>query len=69
MTHEEQQEQDDWDAEERSEIIVKYNVYATPLSPIPEESYCDDAYSDQIQIRYNFNLFIEVLRITDLFFL
>ncbi|GLV44784.1 Cadherin 96Ca [Carabus blaptoides fortunei] len=48
MTHE---EQDDWDAEERSEIIVKYNVYATPLSPIPEESFCDDAYSDQLHNR------------------
>lgn len=45
----EEPEPDDWDSEARDEVIVKYNVYATPLSPIPEESCCDDMFCDQTQ--------------------
>lgn len=45
----EEPEPDDWDTEGREEVLVKYNVYATPLSPIPEESCCDDMFCDQIQ--------------------
>ncbi|CAH1170022.1 unnamed protein product [Phaedon cochleariae] len=37
-------DEDDWDTSERSEVFLKYNVYNTPLSPIPEESYVEDNY-------------------------
>lgn len=36
------EEEEDWDACERNEVFLRYNVYNTPLSPIPEESYLED---------------------------
>ncbi|KAK9892610.1 hypothetical protein WA026_020990 [Henosepilachna vigintioctopunctata] len=30
--------EDDWDTSEKDEVFLRYNVYNTPLSPIPEES-------------------------------
>lgn len=44
-------EPEEWDSAERNEMIVRYNVYATPLSPIPEESCCDDMFCDQTKHR------------------
>lgn len=35
------QENEEWDSEEKNEVFVKYNVYNTPLSPIPEETFSD----------------------------
>lgn len=41
---------DDFSSEERSEVLIKYNVYNTPLSPIPEESYSEN---DSYYLPYN----------------
>ncbi|KAK4877002.1 hypothetical protein RN001_009508 [Aquatica leii] len=38
-------ESDDWDTEERDEVLIRYNFCKAPLSPIPEESYCEDSHS------------------------
>ncbi|XP_066257637.1 uncharacterized protein [Euwallacea similis] len=35
-------EEEAWNQEERNEVFLKYNVYNTPLSPIPEESSFDE---------------------------
>lgn len=34
-------ENEEWDSEERNEVFIRYNVYNTPLSPIPEESFTE----------------------------
>ncbi|XP_044767099.1 uncharacterized protein LOC123322999 isoform X2 [Coccinella septempunctata] len=33
---------DDWDQNDKEEVFLRYNVYNTPLSPIPEESENDE---------------------------
>ncbi|XP_074032381.1 uncharacterized protein isoform X3 [Leptinotarsa decemlineata] len=33
---------DEFDSGERNEVFLRYNVYNTPLSPIPEESYVEE---------------------------
>nr|CAH7759744.1 unnamed protein product [Callosobruchus chinensis] len=35
-------DEEEWDSCERNEVFLKYNVYNTPLSPIPEESCIDE---------------------------
>jgi hypothetical protein len=35
-------DEEEWDSTERNEVFLRYNVYNTPLSPIPEESLIDD---------------------------
>ncbi|KAF5303937.1 hypothetical protein FQA39_LY01722 [Lamprigera yunnana] len=40
-----EESEENWDAEERSEVLIKYNVYTAPLSPIPEESYSEDSHN------------------------
>ncbi|CAH1955895.1 unnamed protein product [Acanthoscelides obtectus] len=35
-------DEEEWDTCERNEVFLKYNVYNTPLSPIPEESCTDE---------------------------
>ncbi|XP_066148993.1 uncharacterized protein [Euwallacea fornicatus] len=35
-------EEEVWNQEERNEVFLKYNVYNTPLSPIPEENSFDE---------------------------
>lgn len=30
------------DSQETNEVFLRYNVYNTPLSPIPEESYTEE---------------------------
>ncbi|XP_072377014.1 uncharacterized protein [Diabrotica undecimpunctata] len=35
-------EEDEWETLERNEVFLRYNVYNTPLSPIPEESLIED---------------------------
>ncbi|XP_063919861.1 uncharacterized protein LOC135134908 isoform X2 [Zophobas morio] len=37
-------DEEEWDSAERNEVFLRYNVYNTPLSPIPEESLIDDSY-------------------------
>ncbi|KAG5873397.1 hypothetical protein JTB14_017984 [Gonioctena quinquepunctata] len=39
---EKMKDDDEWDSGERNEVFLKYNVYNTPLSPIPEESYVEE---------------------------
>ncbi|EEZ99620.2 uncharacterized protein LOC103313170 isoform X2 [Tribolium castaneum] len=36
------QDEEEWDSVERNEVFLRYNVYNTPLSPIPEESLLED---------------------------
>ncbi|XP_049818372.1 uncharacterized protein LOC109603335 isoform X2 [Aethina tumida] len=35
-------EEEEWENGTRNEVFLRYNVYNTPLSPIPEESLIDD---------------------------
>ncbi|XP_044259276.1 uncharacterized protein LOC123007849 isoform X2 [Tribolium madens] len=39
-------DEEEWDSVERNEVFLRYNVYNTPLSPIPEESLLDDNSSN-----------------------
>lgn len=41
VSHENVKEEE-WNQTERNEVFLRYNVYNTPLSPIPEESSFDD---------------------------
>ncbi|KAF5304433.1 hypothetical protein FQR65_LT07963 [Abscondita terminalis] len=44
-SNEDLQESDDWDTQERNEVLIKYNIYTAPLSPIPEESCSEDSHN------------------------
>ncbi|XP_076263413.1 uncharacterized protein LOC143198196 isoform X4 [Rhynchophorus ferrugineus] len=46
-SHEAVKEEDELDQTERNEVFLRYNVYNTPLSPIPEESFEEDDDDDQ----------------------
>ncbi|KAL3284214.1 hypothetical protein HHI36_018377 [Cryptolaemus montrouzieri] len=42
--------EDEWDPSEKEEVFLRYNVYNTPLSPIPEESESEDTDNSDFSI-------------------